>query len=340
MKIASINKTNYENNVSPNKTSMNSYPSIINNTEKDSVSFGGAAEIFRNGSTGFFSFIEKAGFFVEFLIVDAISMIAPRICVGLNRDKDKLGHFNYKAGAEEAGREILSGPSMNLIPMGILALVAHYKQASHMSRETLSALDENMKEIIKNVSSTTNKNDLDKALAEKVFNEAFADKNVPEKLKTKFIDMLTNSSNVEKKLFNKEVFKNNTGEFESLVDEISNIISGKEAPSNPKAFKIKNNTVLAGDLYADFANYSKDIISKLSKADFSKEIEEGATKFLETLKNNRMKLKTASAITSFIAVGSFLLYIPKLYQRGKVSPAQESAMRAKAEVEGGSNENK
>lgn len=194
--------------------------------------------------------------------------------------------------------------------------------------------------IASTIRNSTNKNDLDKALAEKVFNEAFADKNVPEKLKTKFIDMLTNSSNVEKKLFNKEVFKNNTGEFESLVDEISNIISGKEAPSNPKAFKIKNNTVLAGDLYADFANYSKDIISKLSKADFSKEIEEGATKFLETLKNNRMKLKTASAITSFIAVGSFLLYIPKLYQRGKVSPAQESAMRAKAEVEGGSNENK
>lgn len=270
------------------------------------------------------------GFFVEFFIVDTLSLIIPRIVIGLNRDKEKTGHLNYQAGAEEAGREILSGPSMNLIPMGLAAIISALKPASHMERGTLSGLTHNMSELLK---TNPGNEDLNKKFAGKLFDDAFASFKLDdkEKLKGEFSKLLTEAQTLKRK-----EFKSKAAEFEQLVIKINNMNKAK-IPLNTKVLSINTDakdaaTVKAVDLIKDFKNYSKDAIEKLTKQSLNKD---ESIKFLNKIKTNRLMLKTASAITAFFAVGTFLQYLPKIYQLSKISPAAQSAKRA----EGGANEN-
>lgn len=394
MKVTSVSKTNYD--ATSSKNSVQSYAYGLNNEQpKDSVSFGGVGSALKDKTTGLFKWIEKSGFFVEFLIIDTFSMILPRIWVGLNRDKEKTGKFNYKAGAEEAGREVTSGPSMQLIPMGLLAGICVFKPSSRMGRDTLKALTANMHEVVENVSDLSKKEKIQKALADKIFDDAFGkyeNKKEIDAFKNDFSKLLTDSVNVKKKLFNNDAFNNNVKEFEELVVKINNkgVLKkvtdkdGKEVfledvkkENNSKGFinKVKNkvfnqnnvdenikevlplNTeminlskieevtkdgvkisekkrvaVKSGDLIEDFRCYSKDIISKLADSTFVDDKAKNAKEFLSGIQNRRLGLKTASAIAAFMAVGSFLLYLPRLYQQGSVSPAEESAKRAQAEA--------
>ena len=322
---------------------------------KDKVSFGSSSKSIGDLATGVFKFIDNSSFFVEFLIVDTISLILPRIWIGLNRDKEKLGHYNYKAGAEEAGRECLSGPSMNLIPMGILAAVCAAIPASRMDRKTLHGLTHNLKQIVNDGTqqSVAGKSDeLSKKLAGKIFDDTFGTKfagKEKDALRAEFSDLLIESTKNKPKswfatkiLKQNDTFKTASDDFTNLVNKLNN--RAAEAPTNPKQLEIslkdvtengakKNKTtkVSASNLFEDFRNYHRDVISKLTKNKYT----ESAADFLKTLKNNRLALKTLTAFSAFMAVGAFLLYIPKLYQLGKTSPALESAERAGENETGG-----
>lgn len=342
MKVTSVPKLNYDS--AHNKTGLNTMPNLTGKVAKDSVSFGSVAGALKDGTSGIFKWIEKKGFFVEFLIVDTLSMIVPRIWIGLNRDKDKIGHYNYKAGAEEAGRECLSGPSMNLIPMGILALASMAKPSSHMGRETIKGLTYNMDKILEKTKTSeilSKQDQLDRQLADALFDDAFGSSSINKsqlaKLKDKFSNLL-----IEAKGLKGKDFDNKAKEFNAHIELINN--QNKKAPFRADLIDLttgvgkEDKTTLKGiELIKDFKNYSKDIVEKLSKQNFNKTgFVEDAKKFISKLTTNRLNLKTASALAAFVAVGSFLLYLPKLYQQGGLSPAQESAMRA----EGGANENK
>lgn len=306
-------------------------------TQKNNVSFG-SLNALKDGATKAFKFIDNGGFFIEFLIVDTISLILPRIWIGLNRDKEELGHFNYKAGKEEAGREVLSGPSMNLIPMGILATVCAVQPASRMERSTLEGLTHNMIQVVDGATaqSVSGKGaELSKKLADKLFDEAFGTQFIGSK--AEFSNLLVESTKHKQKSWISKMFGQNdpftdaANKFAEKVAELNN--RGAEAPIDPKALSIKTGTkptsVNAANLFEDFHNYHRDVVDKLTK----ESITSSAADVLNKIKNNRLLLKTATAFTGFMTVGAFLLYLPKIYQQGKISPAEESAMRASKETQ-------
>lgn len=73
--------------------------------------------------------IDKGGFAASFIAQDGIGMVAPRIYEGLNRNRKKdengkkTGPLNWEFARREGIREVLSGPSAFLIPLGILSVV-------------------------------------------------------------------------------------------------------------------------------------------------------------------------------------------------------------------------
>lgn len=283
-------------------------------------------------------FVERQGFFAEFLLIDSLSMIVPRIVIGLNRDKDKTGKINYKAGAEEAGREVLSGPSMFLIPMGVFEGVRRFASAAKVPKKTMKALFENTKELIQEAvdsSFVSDKASFDKKFAEKLFNKAFGGFDLgeeAEKLKNSFVDLLRNSNNKSK-------FKVNRENFEELILEINNKNKNK-TPINPKIIEFGEDLhVRAKDLFEDFRNYSHDVISKISKHNFiEKTVEKSKTEavnLLENVKKARVSLRFGACVASFLAVGAFLIHLPKIYQVSKISPAEDSAKRASLEKDKG-----
>lgn len=358
MKIASINKTNYENNVSPSKTIVNSYPSV-NNTGKDSVSFGGAMR----PVNWVFKSIESAGFFMQFLVVDTLSMVAPRAWVGFHRDKDKTGKWNIQAGLEEFGRESLSGPSMNIIPMLFASFAVHKLLPSiKLDKDTLDGLSHNLKNIVestKDESVLSDKSKLVKKLAEQIFDDAFGDEKY-KGYKQEFVAKLEEATKSSprlalfKKIANSKPINNKTEyekaeeAFDALVVKMQNLTKD-EAPVDPH--KIELTTLVKNEkgesvatrintssqtFFEDFHNYTKDVVTKFLKKDPTLSTKEFLEKAATKAKVGRVSLAAAA----FMAVGFFLLYLPKVYQQGKISPAQQSAQRAQNEVTGGANENK
>lgn len=328
--------------------------------ERKNVSFGASGPLgnaknaVQKALTATFKYIDNSSFFVEFLIVDTLSLVLPRILVGLNRDKELTGKYNYKAAKEEAGREVLSGPSLNLIPMAVLALASSIKSASRMSRETIDGLGECMKQVI---SASTPKNLTDKKaineqLADKIFDEAFADhfKNETKMngYKKQFSAALIKASE-EKPLsllattMNKKPnpYKEAKQVFSNLVREINN--AGKTSPLAEGEIKVGRNSVAADHLFEDIHNYSKDVIEKFVEQgrNATNICKKTSTEFIEKLTSNRLLLKTGTGAAAFFAVGTFLLYLPRLYQQKGLSPAQESArIAAEAAAKGGANESK
>ena len=99
-------------------------PVQITNTERTryntqqnrNVSFGGAG----NPVISLMDAIDRGGFAASFIVQDFLGMAAPRVGTGLYRNHDKTGEMNWDFAKKEGIREILSGPSAFLIPMGMM----------------------------------------------------------------------------------------------------------------------------------------------------------------------------------------------------------------------------
>lgn len=344
MKITPTSNTCYDtyygkNNIPTPKATLN------NKVVKSDVSFGGAMSPVNR----MFKFIESAGFFIEFLIIDTLSMVLPRTLVGLNRDKEKLGHPNYQAGAEEFGRESLSGPSMNLIPM-LMASVAIHKMlpSIKLDQPTLEGINYSLLNAAKNKTDLSDKTQVTKKLANQIFDDAFAGKEL-EVYRTRFVETLEKATQSKPKLalmrgidkLRKKPTDYDIVEeaFDKLVVEMNNKVAKEIAPENPHVIQLKkfdkegvvvNAETSSKTFFEDFHNYSKDIVEKFLKRDKSKTVDD----FLKAAAKKASIGRITLASLAFLAVGGFLLYLPKLYQIGKTSPAQQSAQRA----EGGASE--
>lgn len=374
MKVQPVNynnsiNSNFNNNEKSNLT-FSSLNVANDKFSKHATSFGAAPNLsfvdsLKGGTAKLFDTL-LANFFTSFLVVDSISMILPRTLVGLNRDRDKTGQFNYKAGAEELYREMLSGPSMNLIPMGILWMMNMKYASARMESKTLHGMTELLQTTIKNAPSKeilVNHDTLDKELAGQIFETSFSKEKYElpnrEALKADFVKTLIEAKSVKPRLLlppTKE-YSQKLGAFEEIVSKIHN--------ANKKGCTVDTHSIYLGidnesknknpiiesakDLFDDFHSYSRDITKKVAKTTAAKNTltayKEDLTRLTENMRSSRANIKIATAIGAFFTVGAFLLYLPKLCQQSNVSPAMASAKRAQAQAQaqaeiGGANESK
>lgn len=295
------------------------------NSPGQKVSFGS----WRGGIAKAMDGIERRGFFTEFLIVDLLSMIVPRVWIGLNRDREKTHKLNVKSGAEEAGRELISGPSMFLIPMGIFEVIKRFAPTAKLTKETMHDFYGIAQNILRETGSDSDLNakNYPKLVADKVFDKAFAGMDVTKEQKDRFIEIL-NRENVS----NKASRHKRLGDLEQLVSEIKN--SQKVAQTDAKNIKIGSG-LSPKELIEDFTHFRKDVLENFSLKDFMSkpiaEIKAEGKKYLEESLKLRKNIRLRGAILSYLSVGGFLLYLPRLYQRGSTSPAEDSARRAMQE---------
>lgn len=355
---------NLSNNYSRSNRLVANQNGYSNRVSPKDVSFGMSAKPI---VVNIMNFIEKNGFFAEFCILDFISLVAPRIAVGLNRDRDQTGKWNLKAGSEEARRELLSGPAIFLIPATILQGFKYFKPATFVPRDNM----EKMTEVFKRVVSNTTKpeelkkaDDITKTYAGALFDDAFGEFKFENDTVTKkgfrdrFIEILT-AKDEKKGFFHRmtdaEKAAMPSNRFEKLVKEIN--LKNHIIPHDEESLRIsgltpeeiktaagkteyKSLTESASQFHGDFHNFIKDMIPTVTQQDFKTNGTEGVKKafdeFIKTVRTNRKWARIAATVTSFFAVGSFLLYLPKLYKVSNVSPAMDSAKRA---ADGGANEN-
>lgn len=278
-----------------------------NKNHKHNPSFGYAPIV------GLANFIETQGFMGEFLTNDLFGMMGPRVVQGYGRNREELGHLNYKAGREEAVRELLSGPAYFYVPTGIIAATSFILgQCAKVNKAAVDAFEP----LMQNIAS------------------GYKDKD----LKSKFIDNLTS------KLFNG--FKNETNEIDNINQTMKKVADGELSLGKAKKIVsesltnlnkanglhiddtrkvvLENKEFKINNLLEDVKNYLNDFTKKAAKTT------KNENEFIKKFHFNAKMHRNLANILGIASLSAFLVIIPKLYKTGDAFPGKEGLPGAEA----------
>ena len=124
-----------------------------------------------SGLVKFWEAVERGGLAASFTIQDMLGTNIPRTWAAKDVGKDITGKNNWGAVLENGLREFLTGPSMFLVPAGVLAASSKYGGKSHgVPVQTIKDFGE----IISNSNiDVTNKEAFKKSFYESVLKKAF-----------------------------------------------------------------------------------------------------------------------------------------------------------------------
>lgn len=283
--------------------------------------------------------IDKGGFAASFIAQDGIGMVAPRIYEGLNRNRQtdengkKTGPLNWEFARREGIREILSGPSAFLIPLGILTIIKKASgTANNVHVDHINILGKNFSDFaVKNPTQLKNPAEFKKGYYAQVFENIFnnsTDKsfNVKEKAQH-FADKLVEA---ETKRVNKD--RKGAGKIQSeLIGEYMKIRKQFASPSSDELGVIlkseeKNKTVNSNikRIIQSLSDYSGDALAKTNKYISSQSghtaeelAKDGSlAKYVKNFNLHRAGTRVLSNFGMWGAVVAFYTLIPKLYNMG------------------------
>lgn len=283
--------------------------------------------------------IDKGGFAASFIAQDGIGMVAPRIYEGLNRNRQtdengkKTGPLNWEFARREGIREILSGPSAFLIPLGILTIIKKASgTANNVHVDHINILGKNFSDFaVKNPTQLKNPAEFKKGYYAQVFENIFnnsTDKsfNVKEKAQH-FADKLVEA---ETKRVNKD--RKGAGKIQSeLIEEYMKIRKQFASPSSDELGVIlkseeKNKTVNSNikRIIQSLSDYSSDALAKTNKYISSQSghtaeelAKDGSlAKYVKNFNLHRAGTRVLSNFGMWGAVVAFYTLIPKLYNMG------------------------
>ena len=277
--------------------------------------------------------IDKGGFAASFIAQDGIGMVAPRIYEGLNRNREKdengkkIGPLNWEFARREGIREILSGPSAFLIPMGIMAIIKKTSgTANNVHVSHIEALGQNFADYaakhpdqLKNLSEFKKgyyAQILENAL-ENSTDETFNGEQLKEKAKS-FAEKLVDS---EEKRANKD--KKNANNLQAeIVDEYMKLRKQYSAPSGNElavSLKVSGKDKPLGtnirQLVQSLTDYSGDALEKVNKH-LEKHANGNIDEYIKKFNTHRAGTRVLSNLGMWSAVVGFYTLIPKLYNLG------------------------
>lgn len=274
-----------------------------NDQRKKNPSFGSLSAPL----VSFATFIENNGFLGEFLTIDTFGMMGPRTIQGYTRNKEELGHLNYKAGREELVRELLSGPAYFFVPLGIITLAAALRgkcaKVNNAVMERFKPLMEKFSGDIKNTAAVKEN------FVNKFSEEAFQGY-------TKETDHIEKITNLLKKVTKNEMTAKKAGKEAEVALTALNKANGKYL-DNTSHIKLGDKSYNITSLFSDVSNYLDHFTKKASKTTDVKET------FIDKFHKNAKDLRNAANILAITALSAFLLIIPKLYQTDKKFPGKD-----------------
>lgn len=277
--------------------------------------------------------IDKGGFAASFIAQDGIGMVAPRIYEGLNRNRQKdengkkTGPLNWEFARREGIREILSGPSAFLIPMGILAVLKKTSgTANNVHVNHIEALGQNFVDYAaKNPEQLKDAAAFKKGYYAQVLENAIhhsTDKSLSgEELKQtaqsfadRLVEVETKRANKDKKGANKL--------FTEVVDDYMKLRKSHAAPSSNEldvlievAGKDKPLGTNFRRLAQSLTDYSGDALEKTNKF-LTKNANGNLDEYIKKFNLHRAGTRVISNIGMWAAVVGFYTLIPKLYNMG------------------------
>lgn len=282
----------------------NNYSTQMNNRNKiQQQNFGDAFTPVVAAAT----FIENNGFTAEFFLEDAFGMAGPRTGQGLFRNKEELGHLNYKAAREEAVREALSPIAIFLFPAAVIATFALLKgRSAKVPVGILDAFKPVMHRASSSITHVGDSKSVKEAFIENFVKTAFKGFDREAEQIDKLKGVLSNFA--DGKIKEKAAIK----EAEEALATL-NKANGKFFDDTSK-IAIEGKTLNISEVVPSIANYLTHFTKKVAES--SQPMGDFIEKFHEKAAKTR-KMATIAAIASFAL---FSLIIPKLYQTDKKFP--------------------
>lgn len=332
-----------------------------NNNNQKQVAFKGAP----NPVVGLMDFIDKGGYAASFIIQDGIGFVAPRVGKGILRrgelkdengnpildenGKPKLEGYNWAYARKEGVREIITGPSAFLIPLGMLSFInKKFGTAHNVKLNYINGFQNSFTDFAKNNFEALKAGTADKgAFYERVFTDVIqksvnahlpqAEHMTDEEILKLAKDFSTKQLSIEAvkadKSLTKKERKAKIAEIGSVEDDFMQLKKNKIGGAvNELAveFSASNGNVKHGsisellnamnDYFSDALNNTKKAIKDTTKAENIEDI-------LKTFTNKRMGSRVLTNLGIFAAVAAFYTQIPKLYNLGlKGNPALKGAV--------------
>ena len=272
--------------------------------------------------------IEKGGFAASFIVKDGLGMVAPRIYEGLNRNRKtdengkKTGPLNWEFARREGIREILSGPSAFLIPLGIMGVIKNVSgKANNVHVSHIEALGE----YFTDYASKENLKDFQtfkQGFYTKVFEKAFeasTDNEFKNKVQNTAKEFSDNLLQVEKLRDgkNKKQANNLKG---TIVNNYMKIRKAHSAPSDNDMvvrlnLKDKSINTNIETLIQSMQDYADDAFKKANKY-LEHNSESGLKEYIKNFNHHRAGTRVLSNLGMWSAVVGFYTLIPKLYNLG------------------------
>lgn len=306
--------------VTPKKTSRQGSEKTKNNINNKYNNKNTQPQSFKGGALDGFSLwiadlIENGGLFVSFTLQDMLGTNIPRPLVGLFRNgKENKGEKNLKFAAKELVREMLTGPSMFLIPMGMLSVG---KKAVGKTVNTPASFINDFGKIhaanpVNEAGKAITKQDFFQNTFTEILKNANLDADtVTSKAKT-YAEKLSGST--DKKQLS-ETIANLSDDFVSVVKEhvddvaFTDFTVAKLSEKSSASFK---------ETVSHMMSYADDIVEKAAKQTDTSKLSE----YVKKLADKKVLSRAGMNIAMYAAVLSFLKIIPRLYNKAE---GQENA---------------
>ena len=313
MQVRQVNTVNSQRqlkrNINNNKNT--NFNVNINNQKQQNPSFKGGLDGF---CLGLANLIENGGLLVSFTLQDMLGTNLPRPIMGLMRNsKENNGEKNTKFAAKELVREMLTGPSMFLIPMGLLKLGKPVLgETIDVPRAQIKALGEiHAANPLNAAGQTLSKKEFYQNAFTEIIKNAKSEPQATEETIKKageFAEKLATSLAKDKKSKSKAI-----GE---LADDFIGIAKQHAKDAAHTDFTIaklsQTTSVPFKDGVKSMMAYADDVVGKVKGQDAGK-----LSEAIRKAANNKSLVRVGVNVGMYAAVIAFLKIIPKLYNKAE-----------------------
>ena len=313
MQVRQVNTVNSQRqlkrNINNNKNT--NFNVNINNQKQQNPSFKGGLDGF---CLGLANLIENGGLLVSFTLQDMLGTNLPRPIMGLMRNsKENNGEKNTKFAAKELVREMLTGPSMFLIPMGLLKLGKPVLgETIDVPRAQIKALgDIHAANPLNAAGQTLSKKEFYQNAFTEIIKNAKSEPQATEETIKKageFAEKLATSLAKDKKSKSKAI-----GE---LADDFVGIAKQHAKDAAHTDFTIaklsQTTAVPFKDGVKSIVAYADDVVGKVKGQDAGK-----LSEAIKKVANNKSLVRVGVNVGMYAAVIAFLKIIPKLYNKAE-----------------------
>lgn len=299
---------------------------------KKTTNFNGLLD----SSVNFWSAVDRGGLAASFTVQDIIGTGVPRTVAAKNIGKEYTGKNNWAAVAENALREVLTGPSMFVIPAGVLYGVM--KTAGEAHGVPIEAINDLTNIVLENKDELKKVANDPKAFKEvfytKVMNNTLSNfetaggQNVLDKAKQYAKDVIQTEEAHSKGFFKKLKGTAVEGSKEDLLDGLmSRFVRDKKQFTTGYNVdfltgKVAKNSKEAGfDKIIDrMGKYSNDFVKTLGKKNLDTLDADNLADTIYSFSRKRMGGRFLTNIGMGVFAAAAMCLVPKIYSIGKTNP--------------------